>query len=478
MRYAGFVGPSYTSQNPIAADDRAVNWYPSRIESGTGKAAYQYLPAPGFSLYCDLGVSSPIRGEFTLNGASFAVAGGTLYQLPFTSGGTAVTLATGITNPDDSLVSMAGNGDGGFQIVIGSAGLLYCYDVRAMTLTPITGVTGTSVVFQDGYFIALDPTTSNIYLSALEDGSTWDPLDVAQRSDLPDKWQTLFTSHGELWLPGSQTGSVYYDSGADFPFSPNPAGKLQYGVLAANTAQLVDGDAIWLASNAAGGATVVRAQGYQLQRVSTHATEYAWSQYSTLIDADAFTYQEQGHTFYCLNFPSTDASWVYDATEGLWHERGLWNGNSFGVLPVRCHIYANNTHLVGDRSTGKIWQMSSDVFTDTDGQGMVRMRRAPHLCTELSRNRYAKFQLDMEVGVALQTGQGSDPQVMLRWSNDGGQSFGNIITASAGPIGQYKARVIWRRLGMARDRVFEVTVSDQIPWRIVDAYLDVIPGAA
>lgn len=479
MRYPGFVGPTYTSQNPIAADDRLVNWYPSKLESGTGKAAYQFLPTPGFRQWCDLGVTDPIRGQFTLNGATFAVAGTKLYQSPFVRGGSATLLATGITNPDDSLVSMAGNGDGGFQIMIASANLLYCYNVHTGTLTPITSVAGSYVVFQDGYFLALDPSTSNLYASALEDGTSWDPLDVIQRSDQGDKWIALVLSHGELWLGGLASGSVYFNSGAtDFPFSPNPSGKLAPGVVAPNAMQVINGTPIWLAQNDTGGLMVVMAQGYAPQRVSTHATEYAWSQYSTVIDADAFVYQEQGHSFYVLNFPTANATWVYDATEGLWHERGPWTGNQYGVLDVQTHVFANNAHLVGSRSTGVIWEMTSDVFTDTDGTGIRRTRRAPHLCQELRRVIYDRLQLDMEVGVGLQSGQGSDPQVMLRWSDDGGQSWSNVHTAAAGAVGQFKQRVIFRKLGQARDRIFEVSVSDPIAWRIVDAYLESRVGAA
>lgn len=477
-RYPGFVGPAYRSQNPIAAADTLINWYPEKIESGTGKATYQFLPCPGFTQFCDLGTSHPIRQQFTLNGATFVVSGTTLYQAPFVLGGSATTLATGITNPDDSIVSMAGNGDGGFQIVIASAGILYCYDIRTDTLTQIPDISASFVTFVDGSFYALNPSTSNLYVSAPEDGSSWDAADVIQRLDNPDKWIAMLLSHGELFLAGSQTGSVYYDSGAaDFPFTPNPSGKLQEGILAPNSAQLIDGEAIWLSANALGGAKVVKAQGYNMQRISTHALEYAFSQYSTLSDADAFTYQEQGHSFYVLHFPTANATWVYDNTTGLWHQRGLWDGNTFGVMDVRTHTYAQGVHLVGSRSDGVIWQMTSDVFTDTDGNGMFRQRRAPHLCEELHRTIYDRLQLDMEVGVGLSSGQGYDPLVMLRWSDDGGQSWSNVQTASAGAIGEFKARVIWRKLGQARDRVFEVSVSDPIGWRLVDAYLESRAGA-
>lgn len=477
-RYPGFIGPSYTPQSKIAADDLTMNWMPAKVESGTGPAAYVFDPTPGWQTYCELG-EGPVRGLFTLNGASFAVGGENLYQLPFVSGGSATLRGTGLNNPDDSWVTIDGNGDAGHQLALTSGSQLYSFDLITNTLTTITDIANASdVVFQDGYFIALDPNTSTIYLSALENGLSWDPLEAAQRNDSPDKWVKMLVRQApkEIWLFGSQSTSVYYDSGdADFPYIPNPSVAIARGINAPNSARLLYGNPIWLADDL----TVRYANGYTPQRVSTHAVEYALSQMTTTTDADAFTYDEQGHACYVLNFPSANQTWCFDLVSGLWHERGDWNGLSFDVLPVWGHIYANGAHLVGSRTDGKIYQQSQDFATGIDGAtGIRRVRRAPHLVSSLNRVVYDRFQLHMEVGLGLSSGQGSNPLAMLRWSNDGGQSWGNVLEASAGPVGQFKQRVIWRRLGRARDRVFEVSVSDPIPWRLVDAYLDYREGAA
>jgi len=68
------------------------------------------------------------------------------------------------------------------------------------------------------------------------------------------------------------------------------------------------------------------------------------------------------------------------------------------------------------------------------------------------------------------------PQISLRWSNDGGHTWSNYYAVSAGNIGEYTTRCMWRRLGRARDRIYEITTSDAIPWRIVDSYLQAEPG--
>jgi hypothetical protein len=61
--------------------------------------------------------------------------------------------------------------------------------------------------------------------------------------------------------------------------------------------------------------------------------------------------------------------------------------------------------------------------------------------------------------------------INLRWSNDGGHTWSNEYSAGAGKAGEYTKRVMFRRLGRARDRVYEISMSDPIPWRITDAYL-------
>ncbi len=81
------------------------------------------------------------------------------------------------------------------------------------------------------------------------------------------------------------------------------------------------------------------------------------------------------------------------------------------------------------------------------------------------------LQLDMEVGLGLATGQGSDPQVMMRWSDDGGKTWSNEYMRSAGKQGEYKKRIIWRRLGRGRDRIFEFVVSDPIAFSIIDGWI-------
>lgn len=103
-----------------------------------------------------------------------------------------------------------------------------------------------------------------------------------------------------------------------------------------------------------------------------------------------------------------------------------------------------------------------------------RVRRFPHLSKQQVRLFWHQLQIDLEGGRALTTGQGSDPQVMLRWSDDGGHTWSPERWVSAGLRGQYGHRAIWRQLGGSRDRVFELIVSDPVPWTFLQglAYIE------
>ena len=246
MKYPGFTGGFYTGQSKIAADDRCVNWYPEKIESGTGKAAYVLYPTPGYVPYALLG-DAPGRGIFSVGifastALLAAVSGTTLYTFFGV-----VPTARGTIADDAShhRVSMVTNGDAGGQLLI-SSGLgthtLYSFDLTTLVLSTLTPQ-GSVVGFLDGFGLALDTDTSTLQWSAPEDFTSWTGTDVAQRNDAPDKFVSMLVHQAgsELWLFGTQSAQVRYnDAGAaaagDFPFVPNPNVFITQGTAAVVTA--------------------------------------------------------------------------------------------------------------------------------------------------------------------------------------------------------------------------------------------------
>jgi hypothetical protein len=171
-------------------------------------------------------------------------------------------------------------------------------------------------------------------------------------------------------------------------------------------------------------------------------------------------------------------------------------GATFGIS-VSCPFYElRQTILVGDSGADVAAALAFSMPMITlgasvsnkwgasipQGSGQVsrrlirRLRQTPHLSAEEVTLFFSKFQLDMETGVGLTTGQGITPQVMLQWSTDHGHTWSNEHWIESGPIGAYRWRAIWRRLGRARDMVFRVVISDPVKIALIDAYVDVAQG--
>ena len=410
--YPGFCGPSYESQSPLASSERCMNLYPERLEMGDQQQVVLYS-TPGLKAFSE-STSGPCRGLFAQNGRCFVVMANTLYEL--NSAGTFTSLGTvaGDSNP----ATFATNGDGGDELFVTSGDQGYLYNLSTGAFSnPVSDVTMGGML--DGYFVALDQSTSTFKMSDLLDGTTWDSTQILQRNAAPDTWQAMLVKNPIILLFGSETTEPIYNAGAaPFPFAPVPNMIIPHGIAAPFSAKAIGNTVLWLTETKDGNRQVVAMMGYNAQRVSTYAVEFALSQYDNVDDAVAYTYQDQGHQFYTLNFPSANATWVFDLSMGMWHERGKWNADAmeYEVWGPEYHAFAFDKHLVGDPCNGVIYHMSTDLFTDVDGKGLRRQRIPPILQSEQRRVFLDRFQLHCDVGVGLLSGQGDDPQVMLQLS--------------------------------------------------------------
>lgn len=467
-----FVGPSYMARSRTFDAQRCVNLYPELSGSDASKGPAALIGTPGLVTWAVIG-AGPVRAMLRFS-ASLAVvmSGQGIYTV--TPAGVVVLLGTidDAAGPQ-SAVSMASNGA---QVAIATGGGLYFVD-------PVTGVIETAaytadvVAFVDGYFVFNESGTGRFRITDLY-ATTITGTDFATAEGSPDHLLALVTDHRELWLLGESSTEVWFDSGnSDFPFERIQGAFLEVGCAAPHSVVKLDGSVFWLGADERGQGIVLRAQGYQPRRVSTHAIEFAIGQYSRIDDAIAFGYQQEGHSFYVLTFPTADATWVYDASTGMWHERA-WRDVDGALRRHRgnCHMAFDGRNLVGDWETGRIYALDLDTYTD-DGAQIARIRQCPHASADLKRVFIAALQVDMETGVGLSSGQGSDPQAMLQWSNDGGFTWSSEMWTSFGRIGERRARARWRRLGNARDRVFRVTITDPVKIAIVGASAELAVAA-
>ena len=497
-----FIGESYTSRSPSVSAQRTVNLYPEVDASGNSKSVVSLHGRPGLSLFSYI-TTLPMRGIYAAsNGTLYGVAGGKIYSID--SAGVETELGTLVTSA--GRVSFADNGTE-LMVVDGTSGYIVTMSSGSFAEIADEDFTGADVVdFLDGYFICNNPATGQFYISGLYDGTAWDALDIATAESAPDDLVSLINDHRELWLFGDYSTEVWVNTGnSSFPFERMNGAVIEKGIAARWSVAKLDNSVFWLAKDKTGQGVVVRANGYTPQVISTRAIENEIAGYSAIDDAWAFTCTLNGHVFYVLTFPTGDATWVYDVTTGMWHEWSSRNAiGEFKRYIGNTYAFCYGKHLVGDFEDGDIYEMDSDVYTD-NGEPIVRTRRAQHLSSDMKNLFMSRLQIDMEMGVGdnnytsdtytASLADGSEiadgsvlaggefipggsvnPQAMLRWSDDGGRTFGNEHWVTLGKQGEYRKRAVFRRLGRSRNRVFELVITDPIKVTIIDAYADINGG--
>ena len=409
-----------------------------------------------------------------------AVSSGTLY-VGQTIQGAGITAQT--------IITALGSGSGGTgtytinnsQTV--SSETMYALNWTVLPSSDGAFTGGETCDIVDNYFVYNRPSSqqwgASGVLSPISGNTSFSSKDGS-----PDNLVALIVDHREVYLMGEASSEVWTDVGGNpFPFQRIPGTNTQHGIAAKFSVARFGDSFCYVSRNNRGQAQIMQMKGYIPTRISNHAVENSiTNQY--VDDAIAWTYQLEGHECYVVSFPTLELTWAYDLASGMWH-KWLYTNNDGSYTRHRgnCCAVFQGMVLVGDYQDGSIYELDKNNYTD-NGQNTRRLRRAPHLVTDLQRQYFDELQIQFQPGVGL-TGittplndeiVGADPQAMLRWSNDGGSTWSSEHWTSIGKIGKYKNRAIWRRLGWARDRVFEVVVSDPINAVIISANLKATAG--
>lgn len=223
-------------------------------------------------------------------------------------------------------------------------------------------------------------------------------------------------------------------------------------------------------------------------------------------------------------------------TEMAWREVAWWNTElgRFERHRGNCYASAFGKILVGDHSNGFIYEMGPDFYSDF-GYPLRYERRAPHVTRENKFIRYKNFEVVAQTGVGLTgaawlhtydrpratfvtdlqaqvdagnvtTAQqtalqaifdrdpynqdlalpgtdsvltglgfyewGRNPQLGMRYSNDGGENWNAITYRDLGRAGNFNKRLKWWYLGKGRDRVWEVSGDAPVKTAIVQGIFD------
>lgn len=485
----GFVGTSYEAPSIYQDAQECINFFaeidPTKQPGERGIVAL--YPTPGLTERVQL-PAGEVRGLFTMSGSQYmmAVCGNGVYTIDTSMNATLVgnlTTSTGIVSISENNSTTIGLAA---YIVDGPNRYTYAFTSGIFATAPSTDGPwqGATVVDNiDNYNIYNEPGTQNWACTDLGSTASTQAL-YGTKDGYSDKLVTLIVDRRQVYLLGEVTTEVWQDVGntiagiTTFPFQRIPGTSMQSGCGAAYSVARLGNSFAFVARDTRGNSTIEIIEGYSFKRISTHAVEQSLLN-QVVSDAIAFTYQIEGHEMYVVTFPSIGEglTWVYDLSTGLWHKWLSWNDdtNTYTRHRANCGAYFANMYLVGDFENGKIYSVENEVYTE-DGNFIRRLRRAPHITSDLQRQYFESFQIQFQPGVGLITGQGEDPQAMLRWSNDGGSTWSNEHWTTIGKIGQYQNRAIWRRLGWSRDRIFEVVVTDPIKAVVISAELKASAG--
>lgn len=496
------LGDAYTTLSPAFAAMTCINMYPEldnphyhHYLEDDRKAKYPgyMVNTPGTYLFSSMsGATNSVRGLFEYNGVLYVVADGNFYTITQSSNGTITQTLKGHLNTTTGQVRMVANYT---QIgIFDGSGTCYVYTPSTNVYATIGSAQGfngaTHAVFQDGYTCVVNPGTNTFQLSNLNDMTTWPGNYVSSISGYADILQGVISLQLEFLLFGLYHSEIWDNVGTTpFPLARHAGVNIELGCIAPLTIAKLDNTVFWLTRDNKGQCLVTSLQsGYAPTNVSTDPIAAAMTSYSTVSDAFAYAYQDAGHVFYVITFPTANVTWVYDASSTMWHQRTSTAGPLVYQNPVQgrhisnCYAFFNGQHIVGDYQSNNLYIMSRNYFSD-NGNPIIRERTMTHVTQDLKQSSISMLKIDCEIGKGTTVGAGNDPvslnpQISLEISKDYGITWGRQRLRNLGPAGKFIPNYArWNALGRARNWTFRFRTSDPVPFRLLGVQIEVSQGS-
>lgn len=459
----------YQSEVLPVASQKCLNMYVNIPEVDVPISDAQLYPTPGLVQAATSGENEINRGGHLFNDAPYFVNDGFLYRLESDETITSLGVIAGTGR-----VSMADNGTQ-LCIVVPGTGTGYIYTVAGGLVT-ITDLDFTAngnaeiVVFVDGYFL-FTTASKKFFISALNDGLTYDALDFGTAEADPDIIRSAHVHKNQVYIFGSQTIEVFQNvGGADFPFQRISGFVIPKGIASPFSVVEFDGTFCFIGQGVNESPKIYIFTGQGVTPISTTSIDFLLQQETAASIADAFVwnYTFRGATF--AGWSAKGGTFVYDSKASslsgkkIWHQR-----ESFGVQEktrwrVNSLVTAYGKIYVGDSESGIIGIIDNDTATDYT-QPIVRDFAIP----TLENNSQPIFFNSIEA--VLDSGQGpsdnTDPQMRMTYSNDG-RLFVSERTRSAGKVGEYNRKARWNQLGTTRRfRIFRFKMDAAVRWVVM-----------
>jgi hypothetical protein len=403
------IGPGYQGRSNNVNSSRCINFYPE-LNSQDSKSVSSLIGTPGLLLIIDTLLGS-IRGAHFFNEKIYFVSANKLYYLnagyalfpALDNLGAHVTIGTTegrVVMADNGMYSVGGAVANQLAFVDGQN--IYVYNVTTSVISS-QAISAKTICFIGGYFMA-DTGGAGFAISALYEGTLpWAALAVSTADTYPDNLQAIVNNHNEAWLIGEYSTEIWPADGSANPMPFSRMAVIDYGTKApysiAKGANTIFG--LFSERNGNSGELygIGLVEGYGVKIVSPQAINTHLSKYSEVSDAWGYCYTDKGHEFYVLTFPTENATWVYDVTTNLCHERSYYSGNPYKINRhiANAYVYAWGKHFIGSYIDGKVYEMSESYYDD-DGVPIASVRIAPPIDDE-NNIFISKLQLDAETGV-------------------------------------------------------------------------------
>lgn len=497
---------AYQNRSLIANAQRSVNVFcENNPEDADPESPFTHYTRPGLRpLGNGPAVQGRGRGVFRVsNGDLYGVVGPNVYYIDpnwnFNLLGQIQNQFTPVSMDDN------GQSNGNEIVLVDNSSLGYQINMTSRQMTQIVDTTGlftgsTRVQFFDTFFVFNQIGTNNWYCS-LSEQVAFNALDQASKGTFGDPIQAIIACQRTLWPIGTMTAEPWFDAGDPiFPFEEVFGQIVPHGTIAPYSICTIDVNAFYLSQDKDGRAIFLMLEGYGAKRVSTYALEDEWLTYPIRSDAICYTYQQGGHSFVVIHFPSANKSWGFDRATGQWHQRAYTDQNGkLNRERVAFHAFAYDTNVGMDWQTGQIYALDPNFMSD-NGQPISCIRSFPHVVNEMHQITLPCFTADMATGTlagSAEVPQVSEPwsdgfsdgfgplntmlapQVALRVSRDGGETFGNRRIKQLASAGHYRSMLRWRGLGQGRDFVFELSWVAGMTTGLNQAFLDppIVHGA-
>lgn len=456
----------YVSDAVQFSSQRIINAYiEAAPASGEVRSRFLIRGTPGSTALTSID-SGPIRGMRAVGERLFAVSNNSFYSVATTG----VATNYGVLQLSQQYVDII---EGPNELLLCCGVKAYVFNLTANTLTQVSDGDfpgATSGLFMDGSAITIKPTSAQCNISDIDDFTAWDALAFTNETTVPNNILAVRDDRKEFWMFGQKVIVPYTRTGSgNFPYQRVTQSVMDMGCVAQWSIAVSDNSYFWLGQRSQeGGYAVWRAAGYTPVRISTHAIEGQIESFpaSVISGAIAFTYMMKGHIMYVLNFIGY-ATFVYDGATGMWHE---WNRYLEFWSTYTHHAVFNGNHVVGG-ADGRLYTLSPDVYADGN-LPIIREMVTPVYSADGRPLAITRVELEAEAGVGLTTGQGAAPEIMLQWSQDGGETYGKEYWRTPGAKGVYGSRMIWRNLGRSYEWCLKFRCSDPVQFAVMGAYAE------